>query len=341
MVDEYFDEFDVERIPKRYIRNIEDPFEKYNDNTFLKRYRFPKLIVMDQLLNLLGINYANNRGLPIPPILQLLTTLRFYATANFQTVCGDLRGIDQSTVSRIIKRVSHEIASRFRDHVKFPQTEAEWSVIRQQFFEIAGMPGVGGCIDCTHIKIQNPGGINGEVFRNRKGWFSLNVQLVCGPLMEIHNLVVRWPGSYHDSFIFNASHACAVYSNNNHNLILLGDNGYACKPYIFTPLLNPVTNAEKNYNKAHIKTRNIVERVFGVWKRKFPCLRRGLANSPNTIISIIVACAVLYNISLKLRLPDFAVEDETVEEVNNFLNDENREIIGAAARRAYIIRHFT
>ncbi|CAI6359742.1 unnamed protein product [Macrosiphum euphorbiae] len=42
------------------------------------------------------------------------------------------------------------------------------------------------------------------------------------------------------------------------------------KPYIFTPLLNPVTNAEKNYNKAHIKTRNIVERVFGVWKRKFP-----------------------------------------------------------------------
>ncbi|KAF0721306.1 putative nuclease HARBI1, partial [Aphis craccivora] len=30
--------------------------------------------------------------------------------------------------------------------------------------------------DCTHIGIQNPGGINGDVFRNRKGWFSLNVQ---------------------------------------------------------------------------------------------------------------------------------------------------------------------
>jgi len=39
------------------------------------------------------------------------------------------------------------------------------------------MPGVGGCIDCTHIRIQNPGGINGEVFRNRKGWFSLNIQV--------------------------------------------------------------------------------------------------------------------------------------------------------------------
>lgn len=81
--------------------------------------------------------------------------------------------------------------------------------------------------------------------------------------------------------------------------------------------------------------------MFGVWKRKFPCLRRGLANSPNTIVSIILACAVLYNKSLKLRLPEFPVEDETDEEVNHFLNDENREIIGAAARRAYIVRHFT
>jgi len=83
-IDEFFDEFDVEQIPRKYIRNMEDPFEKYNDNTLLKRYRFPKLIVMEQLVDLLDINYANNRGLPIPPILQLLTSLRFDATANFQ-----------------------------------------------------------------------------------------------------------------------------------------------------------------------------------------------------------------------------------------------------------------
>ncbi|KAF0722633.1 putative nuclease HARBI1 [Aphis craccivora] len=53
MIYQYFDELDVEPIPRRYIRNMEDPFEKYNDNTFLKHYRFPKLIVMDQLANLL------------------------------------------------------------------------------------------------------------------------------------------------------------------------------------------------------------------------------------------------------------------------------------------------
>jgi len=38
MADKYFDEFNVEQIPRKYIRNMEDPFEKYNDSTFLKRF---------------------------------------------------------------------------------------------------------------------------------------------------------------------------------------------------------------------------------------------------------------------------------------------------------------
>lgn len=57
-----------EPIPRRY---IEDPFKKYNDNNFLKLYRFPKIIVRNELLEMIGIQYTNNRGMPIPPILQL------------------------------------------------------------------------------------------------------------------------------------------------------------------------------------------------------------------------------------------------------------------------------
>lgn len=71
-------------------------------------------------------------------------------------------------------------------------------------------------------------------------------------------------------------------------------------------------------------------------------MRRGLANSPQTTVSIIIACAVLYNISLKLRLPQILDNDEIVNYENEISvnNNLNREMIGCAARRSYIIRHF-
>ena len=46
---------------------------------------------------------------------------------------------------------------------------------------------------------------NAELFRNRKGFFSLNVQAVSGPNLEIQNIVVRWPGSVHDCIVYVVS----------------------------------------------------------------------------------------------------------------------------------------
>ncbi|XP_029039383.1 uncharacterized protein LOC114874350 isoform X3 [Osmia bicornis bicornis] len=42
------------------------------------------------------------------------------------------------------------------------------------------------------------------------------------------------------------------------------------------PLRNPQTGEEIRYNEIQFRTRQIVERTFGVWKRRFPCLTRGL-----------------------------------------------------------------
>ncbi|VVC26779.1 Harbinger transposase-derived nuclease domain [Cinara cedri] len=41
-----------------------------------------------------------------------------------------------------------------------------------------------------------------EVYRNRKGYFSLNVQVVGGPTLEVLDIVARWPGWTHDQVIF-------------------------------------------------------------------------------------------------------------------------------------------
>lgn len=92
-------------------------------------------------------------------------------------VSGDLRGISQQSVSLIIKRVSEELSRHLLEYIHLPDNQEQKRQNVRLFQAIAGFPGVSACIDCTHIKIINPGGDNAEVFRNRKGNFSLNVQV--------------------------------------------------------------------------------------------------------------------------------------------------------------------
>lgn len=132
-----------------------------------------------------------------------------------------------------------------------------------------------GAVDCTHIKIVSRGGSRAEVFRCRKDFFSINVQVVCDAKLKIRDILARWPGSVHDSTIFNNSQLCALLEAGHYGeYFLLGDSGYFCKKYLLTPFVRPATPMEENYNRAHIITRNTIERCFGVWKRRLPCLQK-------------------------------------------------------------------
>ncbi|KAK6312793.1 hypothetical protein J4Q44_G00161400 [Coregonus suidteri] len=120
-----------------------------------------------------SIKHGSDRNTAVPPLLQLLVTLRFYATGCFQMVDGDLFGLHKSTVCRIVVSVQCYCQSEESVH-KVQAYRGNYSWILQERF-----PGVLGAIDCTHILIHNPGGENGELFRNRKGYCSINVQAVC------------------------------------------------------------------------------------------------------------------------------------------------------------------
>ena len=95
-------------------------------------------------------------------------------------VCGDLFHVSQPTVCRIVSEISEILASNINRFIKFPREQRDLNEIKVRFFQKYGFPGVLGLIDGTHIPIKSPGGNNAEVFRNRKSFFSLNVQLVVG-----------------------------------------------------------------------------------------------------------------------------------------------------------------
>ncbi|CAN7938606.1 unnamed protein product [Ixodes hexagonus] len=81
--------------------------------------------------------------------------------------------------------------------------------------------------------------------------------------------------------------------------------GHACFPFLMTPLADPgpASTPGGRYNKAHIKTRNSVERAFGVWKLRFPCLDMRLQHKPRRAVQIITACAALHNLGCLRKEP--------------------------------------
>ncbi|XP_045453155.1 putative nuclease HARBI1 [Melitaea cinxia] len=176
--------------------------------------------------------------------------------------------------------------------------------VATNFYELSAFPKVIGAIDCTHIPIKSPGGIDAENYRNRKLIFSINVQVICDAEMYINNIVARWPGSSHDSHIFNCSVIKSrLEAGEFEGYWLLGDKGYAIKPYLMTPLRNPISEGEKLYNESQIRTRNVIERLFGCWKKRFPVLSSKIRTDLKKAQPIIVATAVLHNMCKKMKEP--------------------------------------
>ncbi|GFW16307.1 putative nuclease HARBI1 [Trichonephila clavipes] len=171
---------------------------------------------------------------------------------------------------------------------------------------IAGFPKVIGALDGTFVRIVYPGGEDAERFRCRKNYFALNVQTIVDSDLVIRNVDARWPGSAHDSTVFNNSAACLSLKTNAlyKDFHLLGDTGYACEKYLFTPFGNPRSLSEARYNKSHVLTRNTIERKYGILKRKFPCLSIGLNCHIDRVSATVVACCVLHNLRIRLEDPE-------------------------------------
>nr|XP_015839407.1 PREDICTED: putative nuclease HARBI1 [Tribolium castaneum] len=103
--------------------------------------------------------------------LMWFVTLRFYATGSFLQIVSDF----SATACRIVYKVSKAIARLETIFIKLPNTNQEIQSNSREFYNIARFAKCIGALDCTPIKITSPGGNQAEIFRNRKGFFSMNV----------------------------------------------------------------------------------------------------------------------------------------------------------------------
>ena len=177
---------------------------------------------------------------------------------------------------------------------------------------------------CNWPPIRSPGGRLAELYRCMKGLFSLNIQGICDASLKFINIIVRWPGSVHDSRIFNESLVCERLQLEHYNGILLGDNECPCRTYILMPFLNTTIDKDRRYNASQIRTRNSAERTFGVLKR-FAILsipvRTKLYTTKNALWHVLSCTILLFQIEFLLKnFPDInQFEPPIVDEQANVL----------------------
>ncbi|XP_042302902.1 putative nuclease HARBI1 [Sceloporus undulatus] len=277
--------------------------EDVTDEYLVSTYGFPRQFIY-YLVDLLGANLSRptQRSRAISPETQILAALGFYTSGSFQTRMGDAIGISQASMSRCVANVTEALVERASQFIHFPEDSAFMQQVKDDFYALAGMPGVLGLVDCTHVAIKAP---NAEdlSYVNRKGLHSLNCLMVCDARGLLLSAETHWPGSLQDCTVLQQSalrnqFEAGMYKDG----WLLGDNCFFLRPWLMTPLHIPETPAEYRYNMAHSATHNVIEQTFWSIRSRFRCLdgsKGTLQYSPEKASHIILACCVLHNIALE------------------------------------------
>lgn len=296
-----------------------DPFETLSEHQFLQLFRLTKRLCRYLIETLTPFLRPQRRPTDLSVTTKVLVACRFFASGSYQMDIGRniFVSVSQPSVSRCIEEVTNALNEPevFNRWVHFPRNFQELNAVRLGFYEDYNFPGVVGCVDCTHVAIFPPK-IEDEdypehIYVNRKGYHSINVQLICDSRLRIINVNARYPGSTHDAYIWGNSNILNFFTNlhaqGHTNYYLLGDTGYPLRTWLLTPLEGelPENSPEWNYNAAQKRTRCLIERCNGVLKMRFRCLlkHRVLHYRPSVACRIINSCVVLHNMCIEYNTP--------------------------------------
>jgi DDE superfamily endonuclease len=228
-----------------------------------------------------------------------------------------------ATISRII----HEVASSILKCKDTFITQASANDqlhgrIRddRKFREFSGCL---GALDGVHI----PAVVKQELiesFRNRKKFVSQNVLGVCDFDMLFTYCLAGWEGSAHDGRVF--ADAAVKGLSLPPGRYYLGDAGYALSTHVLTPYRgvryhlkewsrhgDRPQNKEELFNLRHSSLRNVIERTFGVIKKRFPILTK-MNSFPFPFQVDLVRCAFMLHNFIRREQGHLDIFDEVSDE---------------------------
>ncbi|KAH9124864.1 hypothetical protein AeMF1_004435 [Aphanomyces euteiches] len=188
-----------------------------------------------------------------------------------------------------------------KDFVSLPETVQAWENIADGFEAFAGLPNVYGAIDGCLVPIKR--------FNDCEGWYcrkefpAFNLQAAVDGNCRFMSFSLR-SGSQNDKFLFNNS----TFGKVAHQRIPVGgcfvaDAGYKLYSHVITPcpIHEGMSEDEAHFKWIHSRTRNVVERSFGLWKNTFRIFKTPLLQAtPIQMANIVKATLALHNMFIDL-----------------------------------------
>lgn len=162
-----------------------------------------------------------------------------------------------------------------------------------------------GALDGTHVHAVARGA-EGNPFRDRKGNVSQNVLGVCDFDGVFTYILAGWEGSAGDQRVLGDARLkelCVFLER-----FYLADGGYALSRWCLTPYRgvryhlkefsrgpDGPQNMKELFNLRHAMLRNVIERTFGVLKKRFDVLNKMHSFSIQMQIELIMCCVMIHN----------------------------------------------
>ena len=166
-----------------------------------------------------------------------------------------------------------------------------------------------GAIDGTHIQIKQLL-LNSFNYINRKLCFTLNIQALCDYHCCFIDVVMKWPGSVHDTRMFANSRlnhmpknkiiplcCCKIHVLDEEvPVFIIADPVYPLMSYMMKEYAGRGMNSQEQYFGYRLcSARNVIECAFGRLKARFGCLKQAMDINLDDLSNVIYACFVLHN----------------------------------------------
>lgn len=150
-------------------------------------------------------------------------------------------------------------------HVVQPPADPAWHAANHAWFAAKGFPNCEGAVDGSHVHLRNKPSArfvpDPEAYRNRKGWFSINVQATAAYDYSFTDFFIGMPGCMHDARVM-ATSDFSYFAERREVLngppvdiagipvlpYILADPAYSLTPWCIPPFKAPTSQNARRFN---------------------------------------------------------------------------------------------